>query len=256
MIDHEGMLLVDRYANDLRSRIERGDFGTSGVIPSMSELGLEWGVKSRALVAEVIMLLRAQGYLVQMPKKRYRVVYPRIVLPGLTPNFKEYIEAMGFNADETDIEPAKVETMPLDIARIFTRIDTGEPAIREGVHVVHRLRRQGIADLPMRLGHIWYPMEIAEPYLDKMRNDCHFDLPAALKVNQNIALEETDFTLRCRIPDHFEMRELNLARYQPILECLRIGYTANREQVITLHRTILDGTRFEYRLQLPAEFWK
>lgn len=254
--NEEQMLLVDKFANNLRARIEGGEFGTSGIIPSMSELAVEWGTSNRALVAEVIMLLRAQGYLAQTPKRRYRVVHPRITLPGLTPNFKKHLEGLGFTAEEADIEPPKIEPMPLDIARLFTRIDNGEPAIREGVHVVHRVRRQGITDLPLRIGHIWYEADLVKPYMDVLKSDSSFDMLAALKRDRNIAVVDTDFTICCRIPDQFEMKELNLARFQPVIEARRIGYTTGRRQVVTLHRTIMDGTRFEYQLKLPVSFWK
>jgi len=253
--NEEQTVLVDKLANSLRARIEGGEFGTTGIIPSLSELAQEWEV-SRTFAAEVIMILRAQGYLVQTPKRRYRVVHPRIVLPGLTPNFRKYLEGLGFTTEETDIQPPKVEPMPLEIAKLFTRTDNNEPAIREGVHVVHRVRRQGVTDLPLRIGHIWYPSAIAQPYMDAIKNDSSFDMLAALKRDRNIAVVDTDFSICCRIPDQVEMKELNLARFQPVLEARRIGYTAGRQQVITLHRTIMDGTRFEYQMKLPVSFWK
>ena len=257
MIDQpEEMLLVDRFANDLRRRIEGGDYGTSGVIPSMSELAEMWGTKNRALVAEVIMLLRVQGYLTPTPKKRYRVVHPRLTLEGLTPNFMKHLEGLGYTGEEEDIEKPKIELMPLDIARMFIRNDTKEPAIKEGVHVIHRMRRQGITDLPLRIGHIWYPLDIAEPYLTVMQSDSRFDLPAALKRDRGIAIAEEDFTVLSRVPDLFEMKELKLARYQPLLEVRRICYSDNHERVVTLHRTIMDGTRFEYRYSRAITHWK
>lgn len=256
MTDQNDQTLVDRFANDLRSRIEAGEYGTSGVIPSMSELASAWGTQNRALVADVIMFLRAQGYLTQAPNKRYRVVHPRITLPGLTPNFRQHLEGLGLKAEETDIEAPRVEPMPLDIARMFTRSDTGEPAIREGVHVIHRVRKQGITDLPLRLGHIWYPLDIVGPYLEAMQKDSSFDVPATLKRDRGISVVDTDFIIRSRIPDADEVRELNLAKYQPVLEVRRIGYTEGRGQVITLHRTIMDGTRFEYRLEQSVDYWK
>lgn len=256
MIDQPDQeLLVDRFAGDLRQRIEKGEFGTSGVIPSMSELADMWGTKNRALVAEVIMLLRVQGYLTPTPKRRYRVVHPRIRLEGLTPNFIQHLEKLGHKTEETDIMPPAIEPMPLDIASLFVRNDNKQPAIKEGVHVIHRMRRQGITDLPLRIGHIWYPLDIAEPYFEAMRKDSSFDVPAALKRDRGIAIKEEDFTLLSRVPDLDEMKELRLARYQPLLEARRICYTANREQVVTLHRTIMDGTRFEYHFTREVKHW-
>lgn len=256
MIDQpEQVLLVDRLANDLRTRIEGGEYGTSGVIPSMSELAVMWGTKNRALVADVVTLLRVQGYLVPTPNRRFRVVHPRIKLEGLTPNFIQHLENLGMKVDEEDIEVPGIEPMPLDVARMFLRNDTKQPAIQEGVHVIHRVRRQGIVDLPMRIGHIWYPRDIAEPYIQLMRSDSHFDVLAALKRDKGISIALEDFTLQSRVPDLAEVKELRIARYQPLLEVRRICYTANREQVITLHRTIMDGTRFEYHFSRDIP-WK
>jgi DNA-binding GntR family transcriptional regulator len=250
------VLLVDRFADDLRQRIERGDYGTSGVIPSMSELADTWETKNRALVAEVIMLLRVQGYLTPTPRRRYRVVHPRIRLEGLTPNFMQHLEGLGYKGEEADIEQPSIEPMPLDIAKMFIRNDNKQPAIEQGVHVIHRMRRQGIVDLPLRIGHIWYPLEMAQPYLEAMRNDSRFDVPAALKRDRNIVIAEEDFTILSRVPDLNEMKELRLARYQPVLELRRICYTANHEQVVTLHRTVMDGTRFEYKFTKTVDHWK
>lgn len=256
MAKPDDTLLVDRLADDLRNRIVRGDYGTSGVIPSMSDLAAMWKTKNRAIVAEVVMLLRVQGYLVQTPKRHYRVVNPRIVLEGLTPNFRTHLESLGYKTSEEDIEAPTVETMPLDIASMFVRNDTKTPAIQQGIHVVHRVRRQGLTDLPLRIGHIWYPLDIAEPYLDAMRKDSSFDFLAALKRDTGMVVEKEDFSIKARVPDLAEMKELRLARYQPLLEVRRICYSADRERVITLHRTIMDATRFEYSISREVNHWK
>lgn len=248
-------LLVDKFANDLRGRIEKGEYGTAGVIPSVSDLASMWGTKNRAVVAEVIMLLRVQGYLVQTPKRHYRVVHPRIVLEGLTPNFRSHLESQGFTAEEKDIVIPQVEIMPLDVACMFVRNDTKTPAIKEGIHVIHRVRSQGLTDLPLRIGHIWYPLDIAEPYLNAMRADSSFDFLASLKRDTGVAVHREDFSIRARVPDLAEIKELRLARYQPLLEIRRICYSGDGS-VITLHRTIMDATRFEYNLSREVNHWK
>lgn len=249
------LLAVDRFANDLRERIERGDYGNAGMIPSMSELMGMWSTRNRSTVAEAIMLLRVQGFLIQTPKKRFRVVHPRITLQGLTPNFRSYLEAQHLEVEEQDLETPRIEVMPLDVAKMFTRIDSNEPAIQQGIHVVHRKRKQGIVDVPLRIGHIWYPLDIAEKYLPAMQKDSSFDVPAALK-REGIIIEIEDFTINGRVPDLDEMKELKIARYQPLLEVRRICYTSNRERVITLHRTIMDATRFEYQISREVSHWK
>lgn len=256
MTEQEDMLLVDRLASQLREKIERGDYGVDGLIPSMSELGTMFGKTSRAAVADVIMLLRAQGYIVQTAKRRFRVVNPKIELQGLTPNFKDHLIALGLTPEENDIETPRIEIMPLDVAKMFIRDDTKEPAIQAGLHVIHRVRRQGIAGLPMRIGHIWYPATIAREYLEAMQLDSSFDTLAALKRDHGIVIAEESFSLHARIPaDAQEMKELNVARFQPLLEVRRICYTANRELVVTLHRTILDATRFSYSFSRDTH-WK
>ncbi len=258
-MEDKQLLLIDQYADIMRQRITSNVYGSDGTIPSMNELQKDWGVKNVKLVRDVIILLRVQGYIVQSLNRRYRAVNPRIQIQidGLTPNFRTYVEELGYALSEVDIETAAIVTMPDDIASIFT-ID-GKPVVTAGAPIIKRARIQGLKNIPLRVGHIFYPANSLAPhiteYLKAMQSDSSFDLLAALKrdTGKIVELEETVFISRVALTPE-ERKELHITPYNPLMEVRRICLTADGE-VLSLHRTIADATRFTYRQRQTVTHW-
>jgi GntR family transcriptional regulator len=251
-MDTDGTL-AEKFATDLRQRIEDGQYGTSGLIESTPELVARWNTQSRAAISDALQLLRAQGF-IRKTGNRYRVVYPRVILPGLTANFREYLESLGHVVQEDNLIEPRIEVMSREIASLFTR--GGDPVIAEGVHVIHRLRRQGTDAIALRLGEIWYPATVAGNLIDEMKSNASLDVLARVKEQTGLYAVTADEKILARIPTIEETTLLNVARLQPVLEVRRIVFDQHKS-VLTLHRTTMDGTRFEIsKIDQNVPYWK
>ncbi|TMC14618.1 MAG: GntR family transcriptional regulator [Chloroflexi bacterium] len=127
---------IESLANMLRERIKRGDFGTSGRLPTVTQLSKEYGM-ARATVYQSLLLLRSEG-LLRVKGTSYFVNYPLMRIPG-SPLFDKFLLEQGLtpvtdNLDDPDDVPA-----PADVAVVF--------GVKEGDRVILRRRRQGLRNL-------------------------------------------------------------------------------------------------------------
>ena len=136
----EDAFVIDQFANELRSKIEAGEYGNSGTLPSTTELSERWG-KPRGIVTQVMLLLRSEGY-IRSVRNRYVVNRPRLVLSGLTKDFEEYLRSQGLEPVIENLIDPSVEEMPQEIALIFGQ--------KPGIRVVHRMRLQGVQNQPLQ----------------------------------------------------------------------------------------------------------
>lgn len=238
-------LVVDQFADKLRAQIEAGEYGNSGTLPSTTDLAERWG-KPRSIVTQVMLLLRSEGY-IRVVRNRYAVCRPRIVLPGLTKDFEQFLVSQGYQADIENIIPPQLETMPAEIAVLF-----GQPS---GIHVIHRMRKQGIPDQPLRIGEIWYPAELAEPFLEDMKNNDRMNVVDAIKEKFGICIAEVKEDIVARIPSKEEIKLLDLARYQPVLEVRRVNST-DQGRPVMFTRAIMVATNFILSREYPSDHWK
>src|SRR5947199_2734453 len=161
---NEEIRVVDKFADDLSSRIIAGEYGTSGTLPTTTELAKQWNTP-RSIVTQVMLLLRSQGH-IRAVGNRYAVNHPRLIFTGIPKDFGQYIKDHGYEPVMENLIEPRLEEMPLEIAALFD-----QPT---GVHVVHRMRKQsmrksGSPDYPLRIAENWYPANLAERFLDEMR---------------------------------------------------------------------------------------
>ena len=190
------------------------------------------------------------GDVSKVQSRRYKVSYPVLELEGLTANFEKYLQGLGFTPDQKDLIVPQVETVTPEIASLFLGV------LPVGESVVHRSRLQGIKNMiPLRIGNIYYPQEIAAPYMDQLLNDTAFDMPAALKV-AGIVITREKINIRSYTRSTREERAaLSVIRTHPLLEVRRICYD-DAGGVVTMHRTIWDGSKVSYTFDRPIDFWK
>src|SRR5215469_4873434 len=195
--------------NALREQIKRGDFGKVGRIPTVSQLAKDWRV-SRTTVYHSLELLVLEGVLTARGNAYY-ANWPIMRVPGImTPSFDGYLVEQGIKPlMENLIEPELIP-MPLEIAQMFGQT--------EGVHVVHRLRKQGSTDTPYRLAEIWYPASLASEFLERMREDVNFHVINAIKQTHGLFIDRIHEEVIGRIPTAEEARQLSILRTAPVLE--------------------------------------
>jgi DNA-binding GntR family transcriptional regulator len=248
LVDSEE-LVVDKFADDLRSRIKAGEYGTSGTLPSTSALASQWKT-SRTIVTQVMLLLRSEGY-IRMVSKRYIVNHPRLIFTGIPKDFGKYIEEQGFEpVMENLIEPVS-EAMSAEIATLFDQ-PTGTP-------VVHRIRKQsmrksGMPDYPLRIAENWYPANLAGDFLEEMRTNDYIHVIEAIKNKFGVSIVRTKEETFARIPTKQEASWLNLARYQPVFELLWSNFASDGQPVM-FNRIIMVATNFKLSREYPVEHW-
>ncbi|TMC24206.1 MAG: GntR family transcriptional regulator [Chloroflexi bacterium] len=242
-------LVLDKFADNLRSRIKAGEYGTSGTLPSTSDLASQWKT-SRTVVTQVMLLLRSEGY-IRMINNRYLVNHPRFIFTGMPKDFGQYLKDHGFEpVMENLIEPS-LETMSAEIATLFD-----QPV---GESVVHRIRKQsmrkeGIPDYPLRIAENWYPARLAEDFLEEMRTNGYIHVVEAIKAKYGISIVKTKEDTLARIPTRQEASWLNLARYQPVFELLWSNFASDGQPVM-FNRIIMVATNFRLSREYPVEHW-
>ena len=242
-------LVVEKYADMLRKRIQDREFGTNGIIPSTSELAEEWGT-SRSIVTSVMLLLRSQGHirLDERKTKRYKVNYPILELEGLTKDFEQYLRDKGLDpVIENVIEP-RMEEMPHEVAALF-----GQQA---GIHVVHRMRQQGTPDQILRIAENWYLAELAGEFLEEMRSNDHMNVVEAIKDRHGLYIVGVTEKTRARVPHKEEVKLFNIARYQPVFEVVRVNVAQDKRTVIMMNKIIMVATHFVLTREYEVDHWK
>jgi GntR family transcriptional regulator len=246
----EETLVVDRLANDLRSRIKSGEYGTSGTLPTTTELAKMWNVP-RSIVTQVMLLLRSEGT-IRAVGNRYAVNYPRLIFTGIPKDFGQYLKDHHLKPIMENLIEPTLEEMSSDIASLF-----GQPV---GMRVIHRIRKQsmrqdGLPDYPLRIAENWYPADLAEQFLDEMRTNENIHVIRAIKDTHGLYIVRTKEDISARIPTSQEAEWLNLARYQPVLEALWTNYAANG-QILMFNRIIMVATNFIVSQEYPVTYWE
>src|SRR5581483_8571071 len=122
-----------------------------GRIPSVTDLAKDWNT-TRTTVYEAIRLFQSEGLIISRGTSLY-VSYPFLGLDGITENFERLLRGQGHEVTMENMITPTIEPMPHDIAEMFRQV--------EGVHVVHRMRKQGIHGLALRIAENWYPASLA-----------------------------------------------------------------------------------------------
>ena len=211
---------IENLASELRERIKRGEFGTSGRLTSVAQLARDHQM-SRTAVYDTIRLLQADGLLVAK-ENSYYVNYPIMRIPG-APLFDKYLEGQELTPKTDNIVDPEIIQLPKDIADMFGQA--------EGVHVIHRVRRHGTVNVPMRLQESYYPADLASQYLDAMKLNPDLNVAGQIRRDQGIAIAKRHDDVLGRLPTPEEAKLLSLVRTTPVLEIRRHFVTEDNRTV-------------------------
>lgn len=241
--------VIDELASDLRTRIEQGDYGTAGTLPTTETLSKQWG-KPRSMVTDVISILCAEGK-IRMVGNRYAVSYPHLIFPGLVKDFGKYLEEQGFTAVMENLVEPREEQMPPEVAVLFNQ--------EAGIHVVHRIRKQSMRkgnapDYPLRIAENWYPSHLALPFLTEMRTNDYIHVVEAIRERFGVAIVRCEERISARIPTRQEREWLNISRYQPVLELIWNNFDKDNQPVM-FNRIVMVASNFVMPRSYPVDFW-
>lgn len=224
---------IETIAAQLRERIKRGDFGTNGRLPTVTELAKEYQM-ARATMYQSLNLLRSEGLLI-VKGTSYYARYPVMRIPG-SPLFDQFLIEQGLTpVTENLIEP-EIISAPVDIAE-----GLGLP---EETQVIHRLRRQGTAEVPYRLHEQWYPLDLAGPFMEAMKQDPNLNVAGKIREATGIAVTTYHDEIFTRLPTAEEIELLNIVRTTPVLE-VRKQFISQEGRIMVFVRSVLIGAYFQ-----------
>lgn len=218
---------VEGTADSLRERIKRGEFGTGGRLPSVSQLGRDYGI-SRPTVYQILRLLQVEGLVMPRNNSWYArgLVY---VGTSVVPPFEEVLKGQGIASTVRNVIEPEIITMPDEIAEMF--------GVEKGLHVIHRYRVQGSTEMPYRLSEYWFPEKLARAYLQRLRDNPGYDILEDIKSDLGVTRQRVHDDVLARPPTRDEASLLAITRGTPIQEVRRTNRTMDG-QVLMHHRIV------------------
>lgn len=236
---------IESLVSALREQVKRGDFGTKGRLPSVTQLAKEHNI-ARTTVYNALQILRNEGLLL-VKDTAFFVNNPVLHIVG-TPNFDDYLRKQGLTPKATTVGTPDVITLPDEIAAMF---DT-----EKGLSVVHRLRVQGTSEVPLRLEENWYPADLALQFLDAMKSDPDINIAREIRLAHNAAITRIKEDVISRYPTQEEAKLLSITRTSPVLETRRNFLTHDKGRTIIYNRTIMVAAFFQMHYEYDTSFEK
>jgi DNA-binding GntR family transcriptional regulator len=252
---------VNAVVTALRADIERGIYGSEGIIPPRTQLARKFGVSSET-VNRAILHLQAMGLVV--PYGRNVVANPtRLRIPGLTPSFDGFLQKQGLEPYFENVGIPEVVTLDEETARAF-KLEPGTKAVR-------RLRLQGEKRGGASLGRkkagesliIWYRLAetfylydllqeiVGDEWIERVKIDARFNVTAAIeeKTGQSIKIGHSE--LIPRFPTEQEQQLLNITFQTPVIEHYRLCYNQDSNLLLMFNRIVLVGHKFNFEFDYP-----
>jgi DNA-binding GntR family transcriptional regulator len=189
---------------------------------------------SRTTVYQALLLLQSESLLLARGNSYY-VNYPIMRIPG-APLFDKYMEKQGLTPIGENIVEPEVIQMPAEVAKAFGQ--------QEGLHVVHRMRRHGIIEIPYRLAESWYPADLAVQFLDTMKQNSNLNVLGEIRKAHGLSWAKRHDDIIARLPTEKETELLNIVRTTPVIE-IRQQWLTQEDRALLFNITILTAAYFQ-----------
>lgn len=236
---------IETIAALLRERIKRGDFGTSGRLPTVTQLAKEYKM-ARATMYQSLTLLRSEGLLL-VKGTSYYAQYPVMRILG-SPLFDQFLIEQGHTPLSENIVDPEAVAAPADIATNL--------GLSEGAPVVHRIRRQGSTEVPYRVHENWYPVDIIEMYttvdnfIEELKQNPDLNVAGVMRDKTGIGLANIVDDIFVRLPTVEETNLLSIVRTAPVLEVHK-QFLSQDDRVMVYVRTVSIGAYFYLHYKTP-----
>ncbi len=244
---------VTEVAEELRKRIQAGEYGQRGRLSPAGDLANEFHV-SRDTINRALKLLQAEGYLESRGENRRGVIISRsrIRIQGVTARFDQELQKFGLTPVESNIDEPAIISAPPEIASVL--------GVAEGTSIVRRFRKQGAQQgdtiIPYRLAENFYPTTLADKaILEQMQKDDRFDVILAIREKYGKAPVRVHEDVIGRLPTNQERQLLNITPQTPVLEVNRVNYAENG-MVVMVNKIIFVANLFILSYDYPTEHWK
>jgi DNA-binding GntR family transcriptional regulator len=233
---------VNKVLEELRRRINEGEYGRSGSLPSRLQLAKEFGTSAET-INKVINVLRAEGSVITKGRA-VAVNPPQIRVPGMMESFAKHLRRMGLEPLVEYIgEPERVVLSGED-AHVF--------GLSESMEVVRRVRRQGTKLQPYRLLESFYPWElVGDELLQRMKAEPEFVITEEIEARTGLYHAWVHERVITRYPIARERELLHLLNQAPVLEITRVG-RSDSGVVTLLSRIVWNGSLCELTYDYPT----
>lgn len=243
-----------RIADELRGKIDDGEYGPGQQMPTLDELGQQFGC-SLAAIRKAIDLLKQQGVVVTIqgrgtfvrdrPHARRHGIerYSRSRWTAGTPILVAEVQEQGHTANQLIRELAEVPAPPLVAERLG--IDPDTP-------VWVRRRITLIDSRPNQLADSYYELSLVRG-TRIMQEDTGPGGGFARLEDQGLRLDRITEELSARMPTGPEGVALQLPPGTPVIDLVRTTYAADERPVEVMLATIAgDMVAFYYDFPIPA----
>lgn len=221
-----------QIADELRSRVQSGEYGPGRVLPSESELSHEFGV-SRVTVRKALEILRDDGLINARQGFGWFVAGETMKQPlGRLATIEDQLRAGGMKSERRIVEFA-FERAPRDVAAAL------------GTTQVLRVRRVNLADgEPFAIVTVWCSAERGQ-HLSRadVERSPFYEL-------LDVELEGATQTIGADAATTEEARLLDVPDGSPVLRCERIT-TGKGGAVVLVSRHVFPAHRTEFVVDLP-----
>ncbi|WP_431784007.1 GntR family transcriptional regulator [Streptomyces chumphonensis] len=234
-----------QIADDLRARIDDGEFGPGARLPGEPALVREYGV-AKMTANSALKLLVAEGAAISRPGSGTYVREFKPILRDATKRLSRSQWATGksiWSADvgERPMSPADLQVYEEDAPRWVART----LGLVEGARVIVRSRRYLVDGEPVQMATSYLPAD-----LTRDTQIAHPDAgPGGIyKRLAELGAEPVHFSedLRARMPNSEESKALAILPGTPVIEICRTAYTSERTAV-EANRMLLDAGAYALR---------
>lgn len=239
-----------QIADDLRERIERGEFGDAGRITPEKELIKHYGV-AQGTIRQALGVLRDEG----LTEARHGAgVYVRAFKP-IVRNALRRLKAeqweSGRSVWEIDIDDRDLRAVDVQIEQLPATSEVAHAlGLEAGTPVWRRSRRYVVDGAPAMRAVSHIPRDLADGTRITQVDTGPGGIYARLA---DIGHKPTHFReeLRCRMPSSVERDDLGLAPATPVAELRRYAYDSE-DRVVEVNRMVLDASRYLLVYDFPS----
>lgn len=243
-----------RIADDIRARIELGEYAAGDQLPTYDELRQTY-LCSTGVARKAIDLLRQQGLIISRQGKG---VFVRERAQPKRHGIERYARSR-WKSGGTAIHDAEAGSQGLPVEQLYRELgETPAPTvvatafeIEEGTPVWVRRRTTVVDGRPHQLADSYYPLDLAEGTLLTEENSGPGGGFARLdEAGQPLAEISEEWS--ARMPSSPESVALQLPGGTPVLDLTRIVYdTTGRAVEVMLAVIAADTVRMSYRFAIP-----
>ncbi len=257
-VDNSGSVTTAEVEDDLRRRIDAGEFKPGDRLPKLTALMAEYGVKSRSAMDRALRTLAAEGRLVMRQGSGIYVTKRHVVHRDLVKNLKlEHRRAVQDEVTEGGLFEAMTGAEDVDVATAYELVNAdGQVAKRlevaEGTPLLARTFRYVISGLPHQITRSFMTADLARqagltsPASERPGVGTIMQLRSA-----GAGPDRVRVWLEARIPTPSERQQLAVGPGTPVIEHWRV--MLKQGVAVEVSTAIVPADRVGYELDIELD---